>query len=223
MDTSRNKPKTKVHKPGISRNFAVLANGSQEKTRHCVFTRRDSTPELGINSLSGSSFRRQKRSLEPEFKEVPSYNLWKSRLDRRSSLPNCLAFNQQKKNTISSGVFVPSVITRETKGLRKYSTSLGDTTDENLGKRTGEKTVDDGRLGDVVDNVFHVLPLEDSFEQIFSRKPSGASGSSRSYCDSVSTIRCTSTDIPEVAENDKSRLSYYGKHDSIKRWLSEVE
>jgi len=230
MDQNGNKPKTKIHKPGIFRNLASNANCHHDNSRRSVFTRRDSTPELGVNSLSGLSFRREKRSLEPDitegasynlFTEVPSYNLWKSRPDRRSSLPNCLAF-RQRKISASSGVFVPSVITRETKGIRKYSTSLRGNVDESHGQKTeGRVAHDEGVSSAAFRNMINVLPRERPWKQMFSGEHPRMSDSSRSYCDSVSTIRCSSTEIP--VEKSVETPAYYAKNDSIKRWLNEVE
>lgn len=185
MDASKNKAKTRVHKPGVSRNFT--GDSYQEDPRRCIFLRRESTPELGVNSLNGLSFHREKRPLDSDNSEVPSYNLWKSRLERRSSLPNSLTF-QQKKIGTSSGIFVPSVFTLEAKGFRNHSTSI----------------------------------REDPWKPTLSRDDSGMSCSSRSHCDSVSTIRCTSTDIPAATRDDRIQ-AYYAKQDSIQRWLSEVE
>lgn len=219
MEASGSKPKTKIHKPGMSsRNFAANSN-SQETSRNRVFVRRDSTPDI-------LSFRYEKRTSEAtKATEVPSYNLWKSRLDRRSSLPNCLAFGQ-KKNPTTSGHFVPSVLRRETKGIRKYSTSLGSTINENHEQTASEITSgNDGQdRNDVVTpNRIEVLPKEESWQQIFSRESSAIRQGSNSYCDSVSTIRCRSTEIP-LAKRDKTRqLAYYAKNDSIKRWLNQVE
>lgn len=214
MEASGSKPKTKIHKPGLSRNFAANSN-YQETLRNRVFARRDSTPELGVDSLS---FRNEKTISSTE---VPSYNLWKSRLDRRSSLPNCLAFGQ-RKNPSSSGGYVPSVLTRESKGLRKYSTSLGSQINETDDQRTEEKADDNGGGNSVVANRIAVLPKEETWQQIFSRESSAISQGTRSYCDSVSTIRCTSTES-SLTKRGERRQAYYAKNDSIKRWLSEVE
>lgn len=212
MDASKNKPKTRVHKPGVSRNFT--GDSYQEDPRRCIFLRRESTPELGVNSLNGLSFHREKRPLDSDNSEVPSYNLWKSRLERRSSLPNSLTF-QQKKIGTSSGIFVPSVFTREAKGFRNHFTSIRGTKKAIHSTKADEKAVVDF-LGHDINNVVHVLPLEDPW------KPTLMSCSSRSHCDSVSTIRCTSTDIPAATRNDRIQ-AYYAKQDSIQRWLSKVE
>lgn len=218
MDEGKNKPKTRVHKPGVSRNFT--GDSYQEDPRRCIFLRRESTPELGVNNLNGLSFHREKRPLDSDNSEVPSYNLWKSRLERRSSLPNSLTF-QQKKIGTSSGIFVPSVFTREAKGFRNHSTSIRGTKKAIHSTKADEKAVVDF-LGHDINNVVHVLPLEDPWKPTLSRDESGMSCSSRSHCDSVSTIRCTSTDIPASTRNDKIQ-AYYAKQDSIQRWLSEVE
>lgn len=220
MDAKGNKPKTKVHKPGLSRNFPANPNYSQENTTRYVFARRDSTPELGVHGLPGLSFRREKKTLEPEFAEVPSYNLWKSRVDRRYSLPSCFTF-QQRRNSPSSVLFVPSVITRESKGLRKYSTSLRGTTEGSYGQKTEEIVRDGGGSNAINKNTISVLPTEESWTQLLSREHSDVRHSPRSYCDSVSTIRCASAEIP-IAKCDE-RQAYYAKNDRIKRWLSEVE
>lgn len=214
MEASGSKPKTKIHKPGISKNFT--ANSHQETSRNRILARRDSTPELGVNSLS---FRPENRTSSTE---VPSYNLWKSRLDRRNSLPNCMSFGQ-RKNSTSSRVFVPSVFTRETKGLRKYNTSLGSAINEIDDQRIEEKAGNDGDVKDVVTNRIAVLSKEKTWQQIFSRESSAISRGARSYCaDSVSTVRCTSTEPPSARRGERQQ-AYYAKNDRIKRWLSEVE
>lgn len=215
MEATGSKPKTKIHKPGVSRNFAANSN-YQESSRNRVFARRDSTPELGLDSLS---FRHEKTISSTE---VPSYNLLKSRqVGRRSSLPNCLAIGQ-RKNPASSGVYVPSVFTRESKGLRKYSTSLGSTINETRDQKTEEKAENNGDGNNVVTNRIAVLPKEKTWQQIFSRESSAISRGTWSYCDSVSTVRCASTESPLTKRGDR-RQAYYAKNDSIKRWLSEVE
>lgn len=218
MDASKNKPKTRVHKPGVSRNFT--GDSYQEDPRRYIFRRRESTPELGVNSLNGLSFHREKRPLDSDNSEVPSYNLWKSRLERRSSLPNNLTF-QQKKFGTSSGAFVPSVFTLGAKGFRNHSTSIRGTKKVIHSTKADEKAVVDFLSHDI-NNVVHVLPLEDPWKSTLSRDESGMSCSSRSHCDSVSTIRCTSTDMPASTRNDRIQ-AYYAKQDSIQRWLSEVE
>lgn len=207
-----------MHKPGVSRNFT--GDSYQEDPRRYIFRRRESTPELGVNSLNGLSFHREKRPLDSDYSEVPSYNLWKSRLERRSSLPNNLTF-QQKKFGTSSGAFVPSVFTLEAKGFRNHSTSIRGTKKAIQSTKADEKAVVDFLSHDI-NNVVHVLPLEDPWKSTLSRDESGMSCSSRSHCDSVSTIRCTSTDIPTSTRNDRIQ-AYYAKQDSIQRWLSEVE
>jgi len=212
MEAGASKPKTKIHKSGMSKNFPANSH-YQETTRNRSFARRDSTPDLGMNSLS---FRHENRTSSTE---VPSYNLWKSRLDRRNSFPNCTSFGQ-RKNSTSSGVFVPSVFTRETKGLRKYSTSLASTINENDDQKIEAKAGNDGGGKDVVTNRIAVLSKEKTWQQIFSRESSAISRGARSYsADSVSTFRCTSTETPR---GDR-RQAYYAKNDRIKRWLSEVE
>lgn len=216
MEAREGKPRTKIHKPGVSRNIAANSN-LQETSRNRVFARRDSTPELGAKSFS---FRHEKIISSTE---VPSYNLWRSRLDRRSSLPNCLAFGQRKNPTASSGSHVPSVFERESKGLRKYSTALGSSINEKQDQITEEEKAENNGAGKNVETKrILVLPKEETWQQIFSRESSAISQGTRSYCDSVSTIRCTSTDVP-VAKGSERRQAYYAKHDSIKRWLSEVE
>jgi len=154
------------------------------------------------------------------FTEVPSYNLWKSCSDRRSSLPNCLT-SRQRKISASLGVFVPSVITRETKGIWKYSTSLRGTVDESHGRKTeGRVAHGDGGSSAAFKNMINVLPRERPWKQMLSGEHSRMSNSSRSYCDSVSTTRCSSTEIP--VEESVATPAYYAKTDSIKRWLNEV-
>lgn len=215
MQASGGKPKTKIHKPGVSRNFAANSN-LQETSRNRVLARRDSTPELGANSFS---FRHEKIISSTE---VPSYNLWRSRLERRSSLPNCVTFGQRKNPTGSSGSYVPSVFTRESKGLRKYSTALGSSINEKQDQITEQNAEDNGAGNNAETKKIVVSPKEETWQQIFSRESSAISQSTRSYCDSVSTIRCASTNVP-VAKGSERRQAYYAKHDSIKRWLSEVE
>ena len=215
MEASGSKPKTKIHKPGISKNFPAN-NHYQETSRNRIFARRDSTPELGLN---GFSFRPESRTSSTE---VPSYNLWKSRLDRRNSLPNCTSFGQRKHST-SSGVFVPSVFTRETKGLRKYTTSLGSTFNENDDQKIEETAGNDGEMKDVVTNRIAVLSKERTWQQIFSRESSAISRGANSYsADSVSSLRCTSREPPSARRGERQQ-AYYAKNDRIKRWLSEVE
>ena len=223
MDANGNKPKIRIHKPGTSRKFtAINANYAQEtdSRRSVSFARRDSSPELGVNSLSGLPFRRQKKTQEIDFAEVPSYNLWKSRADCKCSLPNCFS-SRQKKTSTSSGVFVPSVVTRETKGLRKYSAPLQGTLVGNHNERPAERTVHDDRGSDsTFKNGVNVFPTDEFRKQSSKREHFGVSHSP-SYCDSVSTITCSSPAIPSAKYND--RQAYYDKNDSIKRWLSEVE
>ena len=210
MEPSGSKPKTKIHKPGISKNFPAN-NHYQETSRNRIFARRDSTPELG--------FRPENRTLSTE---VPSYNLWKSRLDRRNSLPSCVFFGQ-RKNSTPSGVCVPSVFTRETKGLRKYTTSLGSTINENDDQKIEETAGNDGDVKDVVTNRIAVSSKEKTWQQIFSRESSAISRGAKSYCaDSVSTLTCTSTEPPSARRGERQQ-AYYAKNDRIKRWLSEVE
>ena len=214
MEAGGSKPKTKIHKPGISKNFPANSH-YQETSRNRIFARRDSTPELGMNSFS---FRPEKRTSSTE---VPSYNLWKSRLDRRNSLPNCMS-SGQRKNPTSSGVFVHTVVTRETKGLRKYTTTLGSTIAENDIQKIEEETRNDGIVTDVVANRIAVLSKEKTWQQIFSRESSAISRGARSYCaDSVYTVS-TSTE-PQAARRGERQQAYYAKNDRIKRWLSEVE
>jgi len=120
-------------------------------------------------------------------------------------------------------VFVPSVFTRETKGLRKYTTSLGSAINEYDDQKIEEKDGDDGNVKDVVTNRIAVLSKEKTWQQIFSRESSAISRGTRSYCaDSVSTGRCTSTEPPSARRGERQQ-AYYAKNDSIKRWLSEVE
>lgn len=212
---SGSKPKTKIHKPGISKNFPAN-NHYQETSRNRIFARKDSTPELGMN---GFSFRPENRTSSTE---VPSYNLWKSRLDRRNSLPSCMSFGQ-RKNSTATGVFVPSVFTRETKGLRKYTTSLGSTINENDDQKIEETAGNDGDVKDIVTNRIAVLSKEKTWQQIFSRESSAISQGAKTYCaDSVSTLRCTSTEPPSARRGERQQ-AYYEKTDRIKRWLSEVE
>ena len=215
MEAGGSKPKTKIHRPGISKNFP--ANGHyQETSRNRIFARRDSTPDLGMNTFS---FRPENGTSSTE---VPSYNLWKSRLDRRNSLPNCMSLGQ-RKNSTSSGVFVPSVFTRETKGLRKYTTSLGGAINENDDQRIEEKAGNDGDGKDVVTNRIAVLSKEKTWQQIFSRESSAISRGARSYgADSVSTVRCSSAETPSARRGERQQ-AYYAKNYRIKRWLSEVE
>ena len=225
MDANGNKPlKTRIHKPGISRKFAAInVNYAQDtdSRRSVSFARRDSSPELGVNSLTGLPFRREKRTaLENNFAEVPSYNLWKPRADCKSSLHNSFSFRQKKTST-SSGVFLPSVVTREAKGLRKDSAPLQGTLVGNHGERSTERAVHDVRGSDpAFKNGVNVFPTDEFRKQSSKREHLGASHSP-SYCDSVSTITCSSAEIPCAKYND--RQSYYDKNDSIKRWLSEVE
>lgn len=216
MEAIGSKPKTKIHKPGISKNFP--ANGHyQETSRNRIFARGVSlTPELGMNSFS---FRPDNR---PPSTEVPSYNLLRSRLDRRSSLPNCMSFGQ-RKNSTTTGAFVPSVFTRETKGLRKYTTCLGSAINENYDQRTEVEAGNKSDGKDVVTNRIAVLSKEKTWHQIFSRESSAISRGARSYCaDSVSTVRCSSAETPSARRGERQH-AYYAKNDRIKRWLSEVE
>lgn len=225
MDANGNKPlKTRIHKPGISRKFAATnVNYAQDtdSRRSVRFARRDSSPGLGVNSLTGLPFRRDKRTtLEPNFAEVPSYNLWKSRADCKSSLRSYFSSRQRKAST-SSCVFVPSVVTREIKGLRNYSAPLQGTLVGNHDERTTERAVYDVRGSDsAFKNEVNVFPTDEFRKHNSKREHSGVSHSP-SYCDSVSAITCSSTEISSAKYND--RQSYYDKNDSIKRWLSEVE
>lgn len=232
MEANGNRLKTKIHKPGISRNCTAHVSYSQESGRRTFsFTSRDSSPELGLNSLSGLLSRRQQRTtVEPGlteifssnnlFSEVPSYNLWRSRVDRdrRRSLPNCFTSPQRKTST-SSGVFVPSVITRESKGLRKYSTSLRDTSVEYQDKTmTHTKAVNNDRRAG---SAYNFVPAGKICKQTNNREHPGVCNSPSLQFDSVSTMRCSSTDT-SLPRYDETR-SYYGKNDRIRRWLSEVE
>ena len=98
MEATGSKPKTKIHKPGVSRNFAANSN-YQESSRNRVFARRDSTPELGLDSLS---FRHEKTISSTE---VPSYNLLKSRqVGRRSSLYQLLGHWTAEKSSFFGGL-----------------------------------------------------------------------------------------------------------------------
>lgn len=216
MEASGSKPKTKVHKPGLTRNFVSNNNViSQEASKHYVFGRRQSTPGPGFDN--SVPFRHEKTTSMAKSTEVLSYNLWKS---RRSSLPNCLA-SGQKKTPSSSGLFVPSVFTRETKVLRKYSTSLGYTINESHEQMNEEKASKGAVKNDVVATRIDVLPKEETWEQIFCRESSAIRQGARSYCDSVSTIRSSSS--TPLGKREERQLTYYAKSDSIKRWLNEVE
>ena len=233
MNANENKRKTKIHKPGISRNFVTNSNHAQENARGIVsFKRRDSLPEIGVGNSSRFSFLHQKgTAFEHDltessmshnlFKDVPSYNIWKSwASNRRGSVPNNL--NLQRKSSTSSSVFVPTVITRETRGFRKYSMPLSLV--ESRVEKNSQRPLaiaESDQSGE--QSTLNVLPKINSGRHVPYPEHSGR-GQSPSYCDSDSTLICSTTDMSLTNYNEKhEKKSFYTKDERIKRWLSEVE
>lgn len=203
MEATGSKPMTKIHKSGFTRN-PISTHNLLEGSKYYVLGKRESTPEIDLDT--SVPFRRESITLRTKSTDIMSYNLWKS---RRSSLPNYFPTGQ-KKIPSCSGFSVPFVLKKEPKVLRKYSTSLGST--ENPGK--------DAAKNDAVSTKIRVLPKEETWEQIFRRESSAITQGSRSYCDSVSTLRGSSISL---RKSGGEHIAYYAKSDSIKRWLSEVE
>ncbi|PFX17571.1 hypothetical protein AWC38_SpisGene18094 [Stylophora pistillata] len=217
MEASGGQPKIKIHKPGFTR-YSISDNNALEGSKYYVLGKRESTAEIGLDK--SLPFRRESITSRTKSTEFMSYNLWKS---RRSSLPSYLPAGQ-KKDSSCSGLFVPSVLMKEPKVLRKYSTSLGST--KNTERNEQMKEVNPGTdaaksvFGDAVTRRIQVLPKEETWEQIFRRESSAITQGTRSYYDSVSTMRGSTTSL----RNGGGRpIAYYAKSDSIKRWLSEVE
>ena len=214
MEATGSKPMTKIHKSGFTRN-SISTHNLLEGSKCYVLGKRESTPEVDLDT--SVPFRRESITLRTKSTDIMSYNLWKS---RRSSLPNYLSTGQ-KKIPSCSGFSVPFVLTKEPKVLRKYSTSFGST--ENPESKEQMNEVNPGKdaaKNDAVSTKIRVLPKEETWEQIFRRESSAITQGSRSYCDSVSTLRGSSISL---RKSGGEHMAYYAKSDSIKRWLSELE